>query len=147
MFVKSLFLCVLFWIINLKGQTGSMGTFIPFTDLLVFFCFFFFFFFVVVFFFIYLHPSLDWLQSFLHFCHSLSLPVAVFVSLIPFQCFTAETTGKLWLSQCNMIQCLGEVKPITRVSFFLLEMVPKPYIWSGSLCEFCKTIHLVRVFM
>ena len=35
--------------------------------------------------------KLDWLQSFLHFCHSLSLPVAVFVSLIPFHCFTTET--------------------------------------------------------
>ena len=47
---------------------------------------------------------LDLLQSFLHFfCRSLSLPVAVFVSLIPFHCFTTETTGKLWLSQCNMI--------------------------------------------
>ena len=41
--------------------------------------------------------GLDWLQWFLHlfffflllfFCHSLSLPVAAFVSLIPFHCFT-----------------------------------------------------------
>ena len=39
---------------------------------------------------------LDWLQSFLHFsCHSLSLPVAVFVSLILFHCFTTETSFPL----------------------------------------------------
>ena len=41
-----------------------------------FFClFFFFFFFLFVFF-------------FLSFCHPSSLPIAVFVSLIPFHCFT-----------------------------------------------------------
>ena len=35
----------------------------------------------------------DWLQSFLHcFCHSLSLPVAVFVSSILFHCFTIFST-------------------------------------------------------
>ena len=36
------------------------------------------------------------------FC-TVSLPVAVFVFLIPFHCFTTETNGKLWLSLCNMI--------------------------------------------
>ena len=50
--------------------------------------------------------NIDWLQSFLKsafffffffflcvcLCHFLSLTVAVFVSSIPFHCFTAETT-------------------------------------------------------
>ena len=40
---------------------------------------------------------------FFFFLSFLSLPVAVFVSLIQFHCFTAEMTGKLWLSLCNMI--------------------------------------------
>ena len=37
--------------------------------------------------------TVDWLQLFpAFFCHSLSLPVAVFVSLIPFHFFTTETS-------------------------------------------------------
>ena len=49
-----------------------------------------------------LYAGIDWLQSFLQlffffvfFFHSLSIPVAVFVSLIPFHCFTTvfSTTG------------------------------------------------------
>ena len=37
------------------------------------------------------------------FFYTLSLPVAVFVFLIPFHCFITEMNGKLWLSLCNMI--------------------------------------------
>ena len=58
-----------------------------------FFIYLFIYLFIFIFFylFIYLFIFIFYFLLFF-FCHSVSLPIAVFVSLIPFHCFTTETT-------------------------------------------------------
>ena len=54
--------------------------------------------------------NIDWLQSFLQlffFCHSLSLSVAVFVSLIPFHCFTTLSYPLRGVTYQSIISCTG----------------------------------------